>query len=315
MKDLLNKFKIPTILGLAVIILGLVSGVYLIFREQIFLSRAAPNITPLNVIFSNQTGDSVTVSWQTVSPAASFVTYGQNNPSEQTTLDDRDSDGQTSTPTPRLIHYTTIKKLLPKTKYQLKIVSGKFSSEVYNFETSAPLAEAGEFTPVIGSVLQQEEKPVEDGVVYLSLSDAAIQSAMVKKGNFLIPVSQIAKADFSGTFTPKEEQLAKLTIRTPQGESTVQFMLESNLPPLAPIALGQNIDFTSQTEESEVTEAELDSFDLNSDGIINAADNAIILDNFGKKPKDPRSDLNSDGKIDQIDLDLMAEKIKDLGLQ
>lgn len=314
MKDLLNKFKIPTVLGLAVIVVGLVSGVYLIFREQIFLSRAAPNITPLNVIFSNQTGDSVTVSWQTVSPAASFVTYGQNNPSEQISLDDRDSEQQTSTPTPRQIHYTTIKKLLPKTKYLLKIVSGKFSSEVYNFETSAPLAESGEFTPVIGSV-QQAGMPVEDGVVYLSLSDAAVQSAPVKKGNFLIPVSQIAKADFSGTFTPKEEPLAKLTIRSPEGESSAQFILEPNLPPLAPIALGQNIDFTSQTKEPEVTEAELDSFDLNSDGIINAADNAIILDNFGKKPKDPRSDLNSDGKIDQIDLDLMAQKLKDLGSQ
>lgn len=296
----INKFKIPTLLGLAIIILGLVSGVYLVLREQVFLSQAAPDLTPQNVTFTNISEDSVVISWKTNVSAASFITYGQNNPREQTALDDRDIS-----PKPRLIHYVTLKNLLPKTSYQFKIVSGKVTSDVKKFETAAPLTNQTGFTPIIGSVLDGNS-PVQDGVVYLSVADAATQSSLIKGGgNFLISLSQISKV--------AEGTLAKLTIHSDKGEASVLLKLKANSAPLPPIKLGQNIDLTTPetTPPPSPGISDLNTYDLNGDGIINTTDYAIIIRNQGKNPKNKKTDINGDGIVDQKDLDLMSQKLKD----
>jgi hypothetical protein len=319
MRNFINKFKMPTILGLGIIFLGLASGVYLVLKDQVLLSQAAPNIAPQNVTFSNITDTQTVVSWQTNSPVPSFITFGQESPTEQTALDDRDTS-----PNPHLIHYATLKNLLPKTKYQLKIVSGKNTSAIFQFETSAPLTSQTEFTPIIGSVINGN-MPLDEGVIYLSLSEATTQSALIKKGgSFLIPISQIAKADLSNTFTLVDDMPAKLTVHSASKETSIQFTLKAGLAPIPPIILGQNIDLTtangtpqpkSDSSQASLTINDLNKYDLNNDGKINAADNAIILLNFGKNPKNKKTDLNGDGKVDQKDLDLISQELKDLGSQ
>lgn len=302
MRNLMNKFKIPTILGLGIIFLGIASGVYLVLKDQISLSQAAPDITAQDVTFSNITDTSAVVSWQTGSVVSSFVTFGQNNPSEQTVLDDRDAN-----PKPHSIHYVTLKNLLPKTKYQLKITSGRNTSPILQFETSSPVSNQTGFGPIIGSVLQDENTPLDEGIAYLSITDAATQSALIKAGgNFLIPLSP---------YNLTEGTDAKITIVSDKGNASMLLTIKANSAPLPPIKLGQNIDLTLPEETPQPALGDLDKYDLNADGKINAADNAIILQNFGKKPKDKKVDLNGDGAVNQKDLDLMAQKIKDLGSQ
>lgn len=316
MTEFINRFKIPTILGLGIIFLGIVIGVYLVLREQVFLSQAAPNLTPKDVTFTNITEDSAVISWQTPSEAASFITFGQGNPREQTVLDDRDNNPPAGGPKPHLTHYVTLKNLLPKTIYQFKIISGKLTSDIFKFETAAPLANQTGFTPVIGSVLD-EDTPLQDGIVYLSIQDATTQSALIKAGgNFLIPLSQIRKIDLSDTFSLTEETIAKLTIESDTSSSSVLFKLKTNSTPLPPIKIGQNIDLTTPTETPQPpSTSSLTKYDLNGDGKINAADNAIILLNFGKNPKDKKADINEDGTIDQKDLGLMSQKLEELSTQ
>lgn len=313
MTEFINRFKIPTVLGLGIIFLGIAGGVYLVLREQIFLSQAAPNLTPKNITLTNITDDLVVISWQTNSEAPSFVTFGQNSPGEQTALDDKD----TNVPVPRLIHYTTLRNLLPKTNYQFKVVSGKITSDIQKFETATPLTNQAGFTPIIGSI-SDGNLPLENGVAYLSIPNAITQSAPLKTGgNFLIPLSQIRKADLSGAYQLTEGTIAKLTIDSSKGETQVLFRLKTESKPLPPIKLGQNIDLTTPeaTPESSLAAVDLNKYDLNGDGKINAADNAIILQNLGKNPKNRKADINGDGIVDQKDLDLMAQKLKELNTQ
>ena len=308
MTQFINKFKIPTLLGLGIIFLGLASGLYLVLREQTFLSQAAPNFTPRNITIANIAEDSVVISWQTSSAASSFVTFGQSNPGEQTALDDRD----TNVPKSRLTHYVTLKNLLPKKNYQFKIISGKFTSDIAKFETATPLTNQTGLTPIIGSVLDGDS-PLRDGIVYLSIPEAAAQSALVKEGgNFLIPLSRIRKADLSDTYQLTEGEVVKLTINSDKGNASMLFTLKASSLPLPPIKLGQNVDLTT-TEETLITTNDLDKYDLNSDGKTNAADNVIILQNLGKNPKNTRADINEDAVVDQKDLDLMSQKLKELG--
>ncbi len=308
-----SKFRIPTILGLGVIIFGIMAGVYLVLGERIFISRAAPDIKAQNITVTNITDDSVTISWQTQTPVVSFLTYGQANPNEQTILDDRD----TKLPSAHSIHYTTLKNLLPKTEYQYKIFSGKTSTDISKFTTATPVTSQTTFRPVIGSVIA-EDKPLDEGIVYLSMTDAILQSALIKtSGNFLITLSQVRKADLSEVFLPTDDTIVKLTIKSSEGESSLLFKLRDANKELPSIKIGENFDFInnppatpSVTPTIIPSPLDLSKYDLNSDGKINSADNAILLQNFGGNPKNKKTDLNRDGKVDQKDVDLMSQEIK-----
>lgn len=301
-----NKFKIPTLLGLGVIIFGIAVGIYLILQEQQLITKATPDQTPQNITLTNIEDRALTISWQTTAAVTSFISYGQNSPDEQTALDERDN----SSPKPHTIHYVTVKNLQPKTTYQFKIVTGKLTSDTFQGTTAAFSANQNGFSPVIGSVLDND-KPVEEAIAYLSISGAVVQSALVKSlGNFLIPLSFIRKQDLSDIFKPTEDDIAKLTIIAEKGTVSATFKLNPSGLILPPLKLGQNLDLTNILEE-------LKKFDLNKDGLINAADHAIILQNFGPPSreasagaiKNPQADLNSDGVVNQKDLDLMAKKI------
>lgn len=307
MKNFLSSLKIPTVLGLGIILFGIAAGVFLVLREQNIISQASPNITAQNINITNTTDDSITISWQTSTSVASFITYGIKNPNDQTVLDDRDSNS----PHPYSIHYVTIKNLLPKTNYQYKILSGKISSDILNFTTAAPISSQTGFSPIIGSILDGE-KPLDEGVVYLTIADSTVQSALIKtSGNFLIPISQIRKQDLSENFPLKEGSVAKLTIISARGSASILFKLKISSDPLSTVKLGQNIDLTANENlmQPSLNPQNLNKYDLNNDGKINAADNAIVLLNFGKNPKEKKADLNGDGIVDQKDLDLMSKQI------
>lgn len=312
MKNTINKFKIPTILGLGIILMGIITGVYLIVSEQVFISHASPNIAAQNITLSNISENSVTISWQTQTPVSSFITFGTTNPATVTVLDDRDTNPPTGRPTPYSMHHVTIKNLLPKTSYQYKIVSGKNSSEINKFTTATPINQQILFNPVIGSIIDRD-KPLSEGLVYLSIADATTLSSVVKNsGNFLIPLAQIRTKDLSRSFLLGADTLIKLTIVSEKGQTIVIFKLKDSEIGLPTIKLGTDLDLTSNPAPT-ASSLELNKFDLNADGKVNAADNAIILQNFGNLPsngsKDLRADLNGDKIVDQKDLDLMAKQI------
>lgn len=300
----INKFKVPTILGLGIIIAGISSGVFLVIRDQGFFTKASPSLVPQNITITNIEDTQVTISWQTSSETVSFITFGINNPQEQTVLDDRD----TQTPNKRSLHYVTIKNLLPDSPYLFKIISGNFTSEIKNFKTAKPASFQNGFGPIIGTVFDGNN-PLDQAVAYLSISDASIRSAVIKNlGNFLIPISLMRKADLSDTFQLKEEQIAKLTIIANNGQASALFKIKAEGAELPPISLGQNIDLTSTTYP---TTNGSDKFDLNEDGEINSIDYALILKNFGKNPQDKRTDFNGDGVVDNKDLDLLNKKVQE----
>ena len=55
MIHLFEKLKIPTILGLGIILLGVTAGIFLVLKEQVLISKASLDILPLkhSNVFSN----------------------------------------------------------------------------------------------------------------------------------------------------------------------------------------------------------------------------------------------------------------------
>jgi len=297
----LFNFRIPTILGLAIIFFGLVVGVYLVLQNQptIITTQAAPDKAPQNITFSNIEDDQAAVSWQTETPIASFVKL--TGPSgDQTFLDDKDI-----TPSPHILHHVTLNNLNPETSYQIKIVTGKLTSETLKFTTAVTADSQNGYKPIIGSVIDQD-KPLSAGLVYLKLNGAIVQSAPIKSlGNFIIPISKIRSSDLSQIFVPNDDLTANLTILAENGnKSSVTFTLKDASSPLV-IKLGQDIDLTKNNTLGVATS----KFDLNGDGFVNTSDYSIVLHNFGKDPKDKRADFNQDGVVDKKDLKIISDEI------
>lgn len=309
--SIFNKFKFPTIIGLSIIFLGLISGMIFTMQNQplTFLTKAGPDQTPQNIVVSNIEDVGASISWQTTSDVTGFITFGVTSPGEQTIIDDRDS----SNPRPRTTHYVTLKKLTPQTTYQVKIFSGRLpSSEIIKITTTAATTSQNDLKPAISSVLQGSQ-PVEDGIAYLSIAGANIQSAPIKDlGNFIIPLNKMASVDLSNIFTPDPETIAKINVISNLGQASAIFKIKDLNQTIGPLKIGQDLDLTTATPTITPT-PEIDKYDLNGDGLINANDNAILLKNFGKSPKNIKADLNGDGVVDKKDVDLMAKRITTQG--
>lgn len=316
--SIFKDFKIPTLLGLGVIIVGIIAGVFLVARDKVFITKAFPDLIAKEITLSNITDNSVTISWVTDGETTGFVRYGQNSVDENSALDERDNDLSKSGPKPHTIHYIVVKKLIPKTTYKYKVISGSLTdSEIATFTTSDPQT-ANYQKPIIGTVLENGT-PIEEGIAYLKIDGASPQSALIKtKGGFLISLNNILSTASDKPFDLTDETIARIEVASGKGNASLSFKISQsqNLPV---IKLGDTLDLTQnpdiatsapiETPEPTPNSNNIMNFDLNGDGEINAADNAIILNNFGKNPKNRKADLNGDSVVDEKDLDLLSPQI------
>lgn len=308
MTRFLDKLRIPTSLGLFIIALSIGTGVYFVSEKKIFTTQATPDSTPQNIIISNIEDTSVTISWDTRAATTSFITYGQNGTNEQTAIDDRDN----IKPTARVFHYITLQNLIPATTYKTKIISGGYiTPQLIQFSTAPSSTNQNGLKPVIGSVLDNNNESLQEGVVFLETEGIIKQSAVIKElGNFIIPLNVARKEDLTDIFKPQDDTQAKLTIKSPQGQSIVLLSLENLQSPLPPVKIGEALDLTAiKLQPTQGLENELSWFDVNNDGVVNSSDYSTIINNFGKNPKNPKADLNSDGVVDSKDLLLIQDKV------
>lgn len=306
MLGLLNKIRIPTLLGLAVIVMGIGVGIYTVSQRQILTTQAAPDQTPTNITITNLDDKSVSISWQTTASVTGFVSFGVSD-LNQVALDDQDS----SIPEPRSLHHVTLKNLAPETTYQYKIVSGKLKNlSISKFTTPRSLNSQNGFKPVVGTVLD-DRGTLSSGLVFLNIQGAQSGSTVIRSyGNFVIPLNTLRQKDLESIYTPAEGEIASLVIIGEDGKrSQIAFKIKNAEINLPPIKLGQDIDLTNIPEPTTLG-ISTSKFDLNGDGKLNSSDYALLLKNSGKNPKDKRADLNGDGIVDKKDQNIMSEEIK-----
>ncbi|MBP7343893.1 MAG: fibronectin type III domain-containing protein [Clostridia bacterium] len=151
------------------------------------MSNAGEDPAPHDIIVSNVTSSSLTISWITDKAVNGYVIPVLNGTEQNPVLDKR-GDGK------RKSHYVVLKSLEPSTKYSFTIVSDeekytKGSSGVYEF-TTAPVMEN---TPVpsyaLGTIAGSNFK---DAVVYITLEDKSSYPVSVdvpESGNWTVELS------------------------------------------------------------------------------------------------------------------------------
>lgn len=287
--EIFTRFKIPTLLGIAIITLGTGAGVFLVMQEQLLITQAGPDQTPNQVTVVNLQDTGAAITWQTNSPTRGYVKFGQNT-ADQTSLDDRD----TTETKERTEHFVTLKNLIPKTTYQFEVFSNNSTDEkVYNFTTASDNqnTQASSLQPIIGSVIAGTQ-PLQNGLAYLTIPGAALQATPVTElGTFTIPLVNVYSEDFTNLAALSEDTTAKIKVVSGTVQATAAFKLSYAGQPLPPLKMGEDLDLTMPSATSTLLPSAI--YDLNNDGSVNTTDYSLAVKNKGKTIKSIRSDLEN----------------------
>lgn len=207
------EIHFPTILGVFIAAIGLVSGVVLLRNPLSVLVGASPEETPQKTQITNITDSEFVVSWVTEKAVAGFVQYGEKDPT-LVVSDDRDQDnGNVGS---YFTHFVTVKGLTPSTGYVFKIGSGKNlydqQGKLYAITTGPQLNNPPAADVAYGQVDNSSGEPAEGAIVYLHLAGVIPQAALVKSsGSWVIPLATSRTTDLT-SFAPYDPATAKLEI-------------------------------------------------------------------------------------------------------
>ncbi len=247
MKDSIWNKRIPTLLGLTLITIGIVITTMLVQTGVITIGQAATAENPENVRITNITANSFTVSYTTQAKVLGSLSYGITKDFGSVGFDDRDQKNETASA--YNLHYITIKNLQPTTTYFFAITSGKdtYLHEDAPFQiTTGPTitSEPPKQEPASGKILLPDGNVPTEAVIYISGVGTETLSTLTRSdGLFIIPLNAILTENLTSYATLTKEQQLDLLIVGSNQKSNVA-VLPTQINPIPPITLTQNYNFT-----------------------------------------------------------------------
>jgi hypothetical protein len=251
-KGLMTK-KIPTAVGLLILLGGLVAGVILVNNRQGLLTKAGPTEAPKNVKISNAGSNTFTVSWTTDTPVTGYLKYSEN-PAKITSPagDLRDqisgsSQGYTN-------HYVVVTGLNPSKTIYFTIGSG---SQIYNDSGKPFEAQTGQqvIAPaedvINGKVLGADGSAVNNAIVYVEAEGGQTLSAMTNtEGSWKLNLA--LSRDASGAVLAYDGGTSLVSIFVQAGilGTATAITNTGNAKPVPDIVLGKNLSFINATATS-----------------------------------------------------------------
>lgn len=252
----INLKKIPTILGLLLLLVGVGAGVYLVASNQSLdlFSKAGPTATPRQIKVSNIESDGATISWVTDTRVKGFVKYGTSkNSLDSTVADDRDQvSGEGSQYT---THYVSLNNLKANQEYFYVIGSGsqvyQNDGQPYQFKTAPTLGGKPAADTINGKIVVASGEPAPGTVVYVQIQGGSLRSALSKdSGTWTLPLATTRTKDLS-QYLSYDRQKERLTITAQGGElgtATAQ-VYSGQASPVPDIKLGETHNFLDETPQ------------------------------------------------------------------
>ena len=183
----LTPYQKKQIRFVLVLLLGIPATVFAVYKGVQYVSQATGDSTPQQVVVSNVTTNSLTLSWTTEKDVQGYVVPVVDGV-EQSPVCDKRGD------TKRGNHYVELRSLEPDTEYSFILMSDgeKFSSGsggVYKFKTAPFGTETPVPNPVLGTV---EGSSVEDVIVYVLFANKSVypvSTIVASTGNWIVDLS------------------------------------------------------------------------------------------------------------------------------
>jgi len=228
---------IPSIVGVIVLFLGLVTGVYLSLKVNPFSSKASSSCAPDNLQITNLTHNSFDVSFATNADCLSQVTVNGRN-----VFDIRQSQSSTLHRT----HYFRITNLQAEQNYNFIIVSGGQEYNQPSFQVKTPKTPSGQLPSsnlAWGRILESNNLPAQDAIIYLNIPGASPLSAFAgSDGRWNISLAYSLSADKSSWFKPQPGVGEEIIVISPPISPTIINSDTSHNYPVPDIILGRNQD-------------------------------------------------------------------------
>jgi len=240
------KKKIPTLIGLGILVVGLIVGVIVLGTGPgVFAPRATAETTPEKIKLTNITDNSFTVSFLTPGKTSGFVKYGTEANSIKSQIGD-DRDQLSGTIGEYQLHHVTVRGLKSATNYYYTLgtsSSGSFDNNgtPFTVKTTQKGGAPSAAKTVYGSVLSEAGSPASGVIVYAAMTGVGEMSALVKSsGSWAIPLSNARKADGSGYAQISDtDQIALVVQGTKTSLMTTQTVAVNQSQPVETITLGR----------------------------------------------------------------------------
>lgn len=240
----MKETRLPSFIGVFILIAGITSGVILIKNNKNQPSKAKISTTPKDVRVTNIDSSSASISWVT-----DEQTHGSIKISEKS----KSVNGVrfSKTQEPGFIHYVSLTNLKPNSKYFFNVVSDEttFDNNSYpwQFETAPVISDKPQPVIIRGTVLQKNRTPVAGVVVYATAGSGNFLSALTDQdGSWLIPLSNIRSQTLDSYISiDMATTLVELSVQAGLlGVSTAQIYPQS-ANPSPPLVLGQTHNYKS----------------------------------------------------------------------
>ena len=266
-----KEVTLPTILGLLVAVVGLVSGLWLLNGRLRQSAEAEVEEAPgeIRVVNVNDTG--FTVIWLTQKSVSGFVQYGETGAAPDLVVSD-ERDQQKGVIGSYFTHFVSVRGLKPATKYNWRIGSGKRvydqTGKPYETTTAKQLDGPPPADVAYGQIVTESAEPAEGALVYLTMTGMTPQAALVKaSGSWVIPLSTARNEDLS-SFSTYDKNTAEMEIIVqggPLGTSQVKVTTQNDSP-VPDVILGRSYDLVAGSQKTGEEDGATSKFSADSLG-------------------------------------------------
>ncbi|HTK03291.1 MAG TPA: Ig-like domain-containing protein [Alphaproteobacteria bacterium] len=216
---MIKTTKIPTLLGIIILLVGTFAGVFFLNMQQVFKIGADASAAPKDVRISNITDSSATITWSTDKETTGFVTLAVNETTSKT-----------------FNHAVTLTGLKPNSAYSFKINSNgtEFDNNKvpWKFTTSSEATIKQNLTLVSGSIITPSGQPGSNALVYMTAAGKLLSTLTSDAGNFIFQVS-----------TTSPQDLLEISAIGKPGETVSAKVLAQSANPIPPMIFGQVYDY------------------------------------------------------------------------
>jgi hypothetical protein len=247
--------RIPSVAGIAILILGVVITSAFVSTGVIFTGRAAPGNTPQNVVITNITDTSFTITYttsDTVLGTAHYKTSGSN--AGAVAFDIRDQkNGQ---PRPYNIHAIAINNLTPDTSYSFSITSGggNFTNngKDYSVRTGKKISyKAPKNAVVKGKIVNQDGSTPNDTLIYLKSDSSQTLSTLTSNGNYSVSTAKLRTKNLTSYITLSPSSTITINAVGPKGKASAAVLMKGSNP-VPPITLANKYDFAATKDTTRI---------------------------------------------------------------
>lgn len=236
-----KEIKLPTVLGLIVLVFGVAAGLYLSNFQQVFKLGAQYDASPKNVRISNITDSSITVSWTTDNKTKGFIKWGQSKGVlSKVSLDEA--------PENSFVHLVNIQGIEKNTEifFQINSNGTDYLNDGIPWQSKTLEYKEASQENLIGSgvILEPDGATPSISIVYLSINGNLLSTISSSQGSWILPIS---------SYIPSVAETTAIEMTViGSGNTTSSALIYPKFISSTPaIVLGKTYDFRNMTEEQQ----------------------------------------------------------------